>query len=253
MTSDSRQVTNDTFVHRVHTQILRVGEITLDASGSRHVRNVLRLAEGDRVEVFDDDGAVGDGSIVALTPEVVMRVERFEPARATEAELIMASAIPKGERSDWMIEKLSELGVSAFIPLAAARSVVLPGGRNKRDRWVRIAIESAKQSRRRGVMKIEELTSVNELIARARADAFYLSTAEDAQPLAFVFASASPSRVTLLIGPEGGWTDEEMHNFDHAGLRGLKLTDTVLRVETAAIAAAAVIASILASNPSKGP
>jgi 16S rRNA (uracil1498-N3)-methyltransferase len=230
-------------LRRVHTPRLHVGSITLDPNGSKHARDVLRLEEGDEVEIFDDAGNVATGAIVALTPSVVVRVESITPSPVNVFELTIAAAVPKGERADWMIEKLSELGVARFIPLATERSVVLPEGRNKRDRWIRIATESAKQSRRAGVMQIDELTEIKAFVTRAASPCFYLA------PLANqIIAAAKPA--TLLIGPEGGWTDAEIHLFEQSNIAPLRLTQTILRIETAAIAAAAVV---LTSNSPHRP
>jgi 16S rRNA (uracil1498-N3)-methyltransferase len=230
-------------LRRVHTPRLHVGSITLDSGGSKHARDVLRLNEGDEVEIFDDAGNVADAVITALSPRVVVRVDSVTSAPSNVFDLTIAAAIPKGERADWMIEKLSELGVARFIPLATERSVVLPEGRNKRDRWVRIATESAKQSRRAGVMQIDELTQLKEVVARAPRPCSYLSPEASAG-----IASVQP--LTLLIGPEGGWTDAEIQLFAQSQIQPLKLTQTILRIETAAIAAAAVV---LTSNSMAHP
>ena len=145
-----------------------------------------------------------------------------------------------------MIEKLSELGVTRFIPLKTARSVVHPTGQSKRDRWMRIATESAKQSHRAGVMRIDELTEIDQLeFAQGKGQWWYLSTKEDAMPIARACSETSFDQLFLLIGPEGGWTDEELSHFASSGLTGVKLTATILRVETAAIAAAAIAATMV--------
>jgi len=232
---------------RVHTPRLHVGRVELDHGGSRHARDVLRLEPGTEVEVFDDAGGVASGVIVALEPLVAVQVDAIEAAGANVIDITVAAAVPKGDRADWMVEKLSELGVARFIPLATARSVVLPEGKNKRERWTRIATESAKQSRRRGVMRIEDLTKVSEAIAQAAdTGAIVLSTAADARPILDALSQKRAS-VTLFIGPEGGWTDDELQLFQQHDVTPVKLTDTILRVETAALVAAAVIA--VASNP----
>jgi len=235
-------------LRRVHTSKLYVGRIELDQAGSRHARDVLRLEIGGEVEVFDDAGAAARGMIVELEPLVSVQVDAIDDERdANVTEITVAAAVPKGDRADWMVEKLSELGVACFIPLAAARSVVLPEGRNKRERWQRIATESAKQSRRRGVMRIEELTKVDVATRQAAGTrAIVLSTEADARPILEALADAPP-RITLFIGPEGGWTDEELGLFARHGVAAVKLTDTILRVETAALVAAAICA--VASNP----
>ena len=222
-----------------------VGEFTLAPAAARHVRDVLRLTEGTVVEVFDDAGAVASGTLIDVNPRaVVVRVEQISISPDDNILILtIASAVPKGDRADWMIEKLSELGVARFIPLATARCVVLPEGKNKRERWVRIATESAKQSRRRGVMTIDPLTAVDQAL-RTTGDqrALLLSTAPDAKPI-FEVLPSSRAPIRAFIGPEGGWTDEEVAAFSSAGATGVKLTSTVLRVETAAVAIAAIVCS----------
>jgi len=233
----------------VHVSNLRPGEIELDDASARHVRNVLRLGTGTELELFDDAGRVAVGQIRALEPRVLVHVGEVGSVSRSTPQITIAAAVPKGERADWMIEKLSELGCDRFIPLAATRSVVLPrGGGNKHDRWIRIATESARQSRRVGVMTIEPLTAVAEVIDAAPPDlTHFLSTEPSAEPIASARGVADKP-ITLLIGPEGGWTDDELALFVRHGLRGLRLTDTILRVETAAVAAMAVVACMITSN-----
>ena len=150
-------------LRRVHTSRLTSGPIQLDKVDAHHVRNVLRLKAGDELELFDDAGSTALGRIARCDADALI-VDVGEVRAPTESdELIIASAIPKGERADWMIEKLSELGVSRFVPLITARSVVDPG-KNKLDRWRRIATESAKQSRRAGVIKIDEPSEISDVL-----------------------------------------------------------------------------------------
>ena len=236
---------------RLHVPLVQRGRIILDEREAHHVRDVLRLRERDPVEVFDDAGGVAGAVIARCDADAVEVLIADVPARggaSAKPPIVIASALPKGDRADWMVEKLSELGVDRFIPLAAARSVVLPGGRNKSDRWKRIATEAAKQSRRAGVMRIDELTPVERLISLdpASTAAFVLSTSADAQPLVSSVHAAvgdDERELLLLIGPEGGWTDAELARFGEARLTPVKLTATILRVETAAVAAAAIVAA----------
>ncbi|MEA2710403.1 MAG: rRNA (uracil1498-N3)-methyltransferase [Phycisphaerales bacterium] len=238
-------------LRRVHTPHLYVGRIELDQAGSRHARDVLRLEVGTEVEIFDDAGSVARGIIAALDPLMTVQVDSVTPRdEANVTDITVAAAVPKGDRADWMIEKLSELGVARFIPLATARSVVLPEGKNKRERWVRLATESAKQSRRRGVMRIDELTKVADATAQAAGmRTMVLSTDAEAKPVLDALMDA-PARVTLFIGPEGGWTDDEIQLFQQHDVSPVKLTDTILRVETAALVAAAVV-SVSSNRKSK--
>jgi 16S rRNA (uracil1498-N3)-methyltransferase len=228
-------------LRRVHTPRLTQGQIALDKTNAHHVRDVLRLKSQDRLELFDDSGATARGIIIRCDPRMVL-VEVSDIAQAPDSpELIIASAIPKGERADWMVEKLSELGVSRFIPLITARSVVSAAGKNKHHRWVRISTESAKQSRRVGVMQISEPIAVKSFVTNVESKAAYLSTDPTAMPLMRVTGDNRCS-LALFIGPEGGWTDEEISLLDSLNLTPARLTATILRVETAAVTAAAIAA-----------
>jgi 16S rRNA (uracil1498-N3)-methyltransferase len=151
--------------------------------------------------------------------------------------------MPKGNRADWMIEKLSELGVSTFIPIVSERSVVLAEGKNKHQRWQRIATEAAKQSHRSGVMRIE---SVQPLIAVMQSAASHgqcwqLSTDAAATPIIDLQPPIGGC-LTVFIGPEGDWSKEETAHFQKAEIPAVSLGKTILRIETAAVAAAAILA-----------
>lgn len=226
-----------------------MGEVALEPGPAHHILNVLRLADGTEIEIFDDAGNVATGVLrLRGSGRAAVVVERVAPPVTGGLRWTVASAVPKGERADWMVEKLSELGTAAFVPLATARSVVLPEGKNKRDRWARIAAESATQSRRRGVMRIEPLTPLADAIAgmaRGASHNWFLSPAPDGTAITRALRDGTgggrPADVTLLVGPEGGWTGEEIAAMRDAGLLAVRLTETILRVETAAVAAAAVI------------
>jgi len=225
---------------------LRVGRVTLPAEQAHHARDVLRLGVGDAVELFTAAGRMAAGEIVEATQAGVVAEVREIREAAGGLALTIASAVPKGARGDWMIEKLSELGVARFVPLITARSVVHPEGRNKIERWQRLAVESAKQSHRAGVMRIEPLTALDEVLANLSEAAAFLSTAAGALPLSSILHPPSSS-LTLLVGPEGGWSQEEIGRFAARHLTPITLGRTILRVETAAIAAAAVVAALTAS------
>lgn len=238
-------------IRRLHAAVVSVGDVALIAAQARHARDVLRLAQGDAVEVFDDRGNLASGVLIyGGSHGAIVRVQKVIAAEKGNGWTI-ASAVPKGERADWMVEKLSELGADAFVPLVAARSVVIPQGKNKLERWSRIATESAKQSRRRGVMRIEEPTPVDGVLKRV-GDAITgicLSTAPTAVPILSALDRLAPgNELLLLVGPEGGWTDAELDQFESAAVVQVRLTDTILRVETAAIAAGAIVASVLARS-----
>jgi 16S rRNA (uracil1498-N3)-methyltransferase len=243
-------------IRRLHVPILSRGIIRLDDRQSHHARGVLRLALGGRVELFDDAGRSAEGVVVSLAEAVEVRVEAVLEAEAGGLELTVAAAVPKGGRADWMVEKLSELGVARFFPLAAERSVVLPLGDGKLQRWRRLAEESAKQCRRAGVMRIEALTKPADLLAGHEGLGWYCSTGPGAVGMSAAAGRwiAGEKRLLLLIGPEGGWTEAEERMMSDRGLTAVSLGATILRTETAALAAAAVAMALLGSvAESEGP
>jgi 16S rRNA (uracil1498-N3)-methyltransferase len=228
---------------RLLVPVLRTGLVPLPGDQAHHARDVLRLGVGDEVELFTATGQTAAAVIVEATPTTLVAEVREIREGRRGLELTMASAVPKAARGDWMIEKLSELGVARFIPLRTARSVVHPEGRNKIERWQRLAAESAKQSNRAGVMRIEELTPLDDVLNTLSGPAAYLSTAADAGLLTSILQPSIAS-LTLFVGPEGDWSEGEVAQFAKRHLTGMTLGETILRVETAAIAAAAVVAAL---------
>jgi 16S rRNA (uracil1498-N3)-methyltransferase len=232
-------------IRRAHVCHLKTGSIALDLDEAHHVRDVLRLEAGSPLELFDDAGNIAAGIIRHVNvANVVVDVEAIQSVVLSEARILtVAAAVPKGDRADWMVEKLTELGVARFIPLATERSVVLPAGKNKIERWERIAIEASKQSRRAGVMSISALTPLHEVVTETKG--IFLSTADNAIPIS---QTAGSHETNLLIGPEGGWSDGEIQKMLAAGWIGSGLTATILRVETAAVVAAGVVMCRLRNN-----
>jgi 16S rRNA (uracil1498-N3)-methyltransferase len=239
-------------MRRILVPRTHIGRIDLPAAQAHHLRDVLRMTEGAEIEVFDSSGTTGRGHIASISPDTVsIQVDQLDDRLPNRPPISVAAAIPKGTRADWMIEKLSELGVDRFIPLAAERSVVLPKGESKPQRWQRLAEESARQSGRTGVMQIDPLADLEAILHQARNQniaAWYLSPADGAISI-IDLARAIPPALLLLIGPEGGWTPAEITAFDAAKIPPVRITQTILRVETAAVAAAAVILCALTLDP----
>jgi 16S rRNA (uracil1498-N3)-methyltransferase len=234
-------------MRRVHVESLEGRVIELDADRSHHLRTVLRLASGTTVEVFDAIGRVAEAQL-EFSGEVARLVIASPVAlRRAGRSIGVATAIPKGERADWMIEKLCELGVASIVPLRTARSVVHPEGHAKFERWRRIASEAARQSCRVGVMSIEPLSTLDALLHKfahslPAPSLLIAHTAPDAGRLGTMWFGRTDS-IWLLVGPEGGWSDDEVASARSHGAIEVAITDTVLRVETAAVVGAGLIAS----------
>ncbi len=227
---------------RVHLDTLQGAKsgahVPIAPDQARHLVRVRRLEAGSAVEAFDDEGRAATGVLVQERGEWLVRlIAHPRPASRAQKALGVYTAIPKGNRADWMVEKLSELGASALVPLLTARSVVDPGA-GKLDRFTRIARESAKQSRRSGVLVIHHPMPLPDALAHftaAGGRGAVLTTELHGPPLASMDAQA------LFIGPEGGWEQAELSAIAAAGVSPARLTASILRVETAAVAGAAVL------------
>ncbi len=232
---------------------------TLGPEESRHARKALRLAVGDAVELFDGSGALALAVLTTYRDGLaVCRVQRVERRPAVVPRLTVASAVPKGPRADAMVNDLAQLGVDRFVPLRCARGVVDPRAQ-KLDRLERAAIAAAKQSGRLTLMEVsptltpaqvlEEAVDVGLLLdpnppphssPRSR-DAAHRGDVRGAEPAAVHDRLRAAAAVTLLVGPEGGWTRQEIAAVEEAGYGRWRINANVLRIEAAAAAAAAVV------------
>lgn len=224
--------------------------VEMPAEESRHMLRVLRLRPGSQVEVFD---AAGLGWIAELTGEqagsALVRLLWPQAPESSQGPVVnLAVAIVKRSPMDWMIEKLSELGVETVQPLLSARCVGLGDIKpysEPPERWDRLAIAAAKQCGRNRPLLLASPAPVLEWLSRPRppAQCYYAHGAPGAPLLGRALAAAageSPLPVWVAIGPEGGWTPEEREAFQAAGFNPVLLGELTLRSETAAIAAAAV-------------
>mgnify|MGYP001262312973 CR=1 FL=1 len=169
------------------------------------------------------------------------------PAKPTLA-LTLLLAIFKFDRMEWAIEKCTELGASRIIPVIARRTDAhLAAASAKRaDRWRRIALQASEQSRRATPPEIADPIKLQEAISLTAGLRIVLAESEQQTLLSEVLASHPQGEVLLAIGPEGGWTEEELSLFQKSGWISASLGSTVLRAETAAIAATAITISELA-------
>jgi 16S rRNA (uracil1498-N3)-methyltransferase len=216
------------------------GEYELTGAEAHHLSTVRRFTSGDPVILFNGDGneyaaeirAIGKKSVV-LNIESVSLVDRELPF-----PLVIASALPKGDRADYLIEKLVELGVTSYVPLTTARSVVIPKA-SVVEKFARAVVEASKQCGRNRLMVIDRPRRWSEFLDMTGPGTRILLHTE---PGSARFSSAMGVGATIAIGPEGGFTNEEVNEAVAAGWRIANLGSRVLRVETAAVAAAALVA-----------
>ena len=219
------------------------GKLRLGADEARHLSRVCRLGVGAVVEVFDGQGHATKAEVAKVELDSVELTPIGSPLAGPSLPfaLTLATAVPKGDRFDWLIEKSTELGVERLIPLVTERSVVEPG-RPKLERLRRAIIEASKQCGRTRLMILETPIRWDEL-ARRHADSVRLFADPDGIPPRR-WPAISPERsVILAVGPEGGFTPAERGTADQLGWLTIRLSSTTLRIETAGLAGCAALFS----------
>ncbi len=218
----------------------------LTGSEADHLIRVLRAKPGDQVILFDNSGWEYPSRIIALGRSRVdlMILERRWIDREISPPLLLAVALPKGERQRWLVEKAVELGVTELIPLKTDRGVAHPLDRAL-QRLRRVVIEASKQCGRNRLMTICPPRTVAECLAAAPAECEYwlAHPGEGSEPLSPLLGTANSRPVLAMIGPEGGFSDQEIAACGPA-CRRVSLGPRTLRIETASLAMVSAISLI---------
>lgn len=211
------------------------GEVSLTGDEAHHLVTVSRIRVGDSIHLFNGDGHEYPSRVVSVSKrEAVLEVLGVEsPVRERPHRLEIASAVPKGDRADFLVEKLTELGVTSWVPLRTERSVVHPHV-TKLDRLRRTVIEASKQCGRNVLMQIAPLSDFSK----------YAQSLELPQYRQIAHPGGAGEGVlqgdrAIMVGPEGGFSESEINFAIAAGWEVVTLGRRILRVETAAIVAAA--------------
>jgi 16S rRNA (uracil1498-N3)-methyltransferase len=229
---------------RFFVQAVRKGVAELRGDEARHLTRVLRVEAGQQYEISDQQSAYLAEIAEARGDRVLFRV--LEPIASAEppVRITLLPALIKFDRFEWMVEKATELGVERILPVEAARSEkgLVEASRKRAERWQRIARESSQQSRR---LRVPEIRPTARFAAALAEPADYRYRLEEAGAPALLrrlpAEHTEPATVALLLGPEGGWTTEEREQAAAAGWEPVSLGPQLLRAETAAAAAIAIV------------
>jgi 16S rRNA (uracil1498-N3)-methyltransferase len=223
----------------------------MDGEAAQHLGRVLRAQEGQLYEL-------SDGQTVWLARIEKAGRDRVEfvlleevPAEEPRLHVTLLLAVVKFDAFEWALEKATELGVTNIVPLAAARSEkgLLAAAAKRAERWRKILLEAAQQSRRLSLPSLDALTKPEEAFASCTSGVrLLLSERAGADPLRAVLAVQPQADAVLAIGPEGGWTDVEFAAAQAAGFQQVSLGKLILRTETAVIAALACLNYALSSD-----
>ncbi len=227
------------------------GKATLVGPEAHHLIHVMRAKPGDRVVLFDGSGAEFTAQVERLRrAEAELTIlARHEVDRELPVDLTLGVALPKGERQRWLVEKAVELGVKRLVPLETERSVARPGERTL-TRLRRTVIEASKQCGRNRLMEIAQPQPWPDFVDRTQRAHLRLlahprSRAAETEPLPgqkSLASLGSSHGVVLAVGPEGGFTGNEITQATSAGWQLVDLGPRTLRTETAAILLASMAA-----------
>lgn len=218
---------------------------TLAESASIHVIRVLRLAAGDPIILFDGSGMDYD-AVIRIVARTGVSVE-VGTSRRVDCEsplaITLLQGVSRGPRMDTVMQKATELGVRVVQPVLAERSVVrldAERGKARLEHWQRIVISACEQCGRSVVPEVRSACSLDEALAGLEPDTVGLTLDPEGQgELARLLGRAN--RAALAVGPEGGFTSNEIQTLTRAGFRGLRLGPRILRTETAPLAALAIL------------
>jgi 16S rRNA (uracil1498-N3)-methyltransferase len=215
---------------------LQPGPMALTGAEAHHLATVSRLRPGDAVCLFNGDGREYPARIVeAQRRSVLLEIERVEtPDRELPFRIEVAAPLPKGDRAQFLVEKLTELGATAFVPLECQRAVIRPS-EARIEKLERYVIEASKQCGRNVLMSVEAPVAWNKYCARLAPHALgWLAHPAGATP--DTSKVVGPVQLQLVVGPEGGFTDEELAAAQSHGWQLIGLGPRILRIETAALA-----------------
>ncbi len=236
-------------MRRLFLKGLLEDEVTITGDDAQHLMYAMRAKAGDEVVLVDDTGAVGRMELTGFTADSVTMhlVERLEADTEPPIDLVLAQCLPKGDKLELIIQKAVELGAIAVQPLASRNCVVRYDAKKaaaKQKRWQKIAEEAAKQC---GRTRVPEVLSVRPLAdwlkQPAESALLFCYENEDQQPIKAVLRALLEDvhRITVLIGPEGGFSLPEAAAITEAGGQSVTLGPRILRAETAAIAAMSIV------------
>ena len=226
-------------------------EIVIAGEEAHHIIRVLRLGPGHSVSISDGKSVESLGVISDIDirdTKIKIRILDQNKSKETKPFITLLQALPKGEKFDWIIQKSTELGVSTIIPVITQRTIVniLPSKLERRmERWNKIAIEAAKQSLRMDIPQIGELSTFDASLREVEKHHLSIIPWEQEKELSIRKALKSidgtVTKVAVFIGPEGGFSPEEVKKAKEMGAVSVSLGPRILRTETAAIAVCSIL------------
>ena len=224
------------------------GEVKLPVAGAYHVARVLRMREGAPLILFDGSGGEYQAEITRVDGDAVTAKLMNQTPGTAESPLkvTLVQGVSRSERMDWTLQKATELGATAIAPVLSARSVVRLDEKQaakKQAHWQAIVIGACEQCGRTRVPKVATPVSLRNYFASVKKEGLRLVLSPSA-PGSLAGLASLPTKVELLIGPEGGLDDDELNAARTSGFTPVRLGPRVLRTETAAVVALSVLQAL---------
>lgn len=233
----------------VSEEQIHEGKVTITQDDAHHITRVLRLKPGDTIECVDPQGQVHLVRIEELGSTVLGRVEEsWEGLQEPPLHLILFQGLAKGDKLDWVVQKAVELGAAEVVPFTSRYTVVKlepKQAQKRKERWERIAVEAAKQCGRTHLPRVHPVRSFAELTAEVRRlverDALVVLAYEGEGQRGLGDLEGNPQTVAAIVGPEGGFSPEEVEELAKAGAQVCTLGPRILRTETAGLVLLSVL------------
>ena len=216
------------------------GRAYIAGADALHIAKALRMRPGEALTLCDGNGTDFEGVLETVTDrQVTVRITVSRPSQAEPTLAVtLYQGLPKGDKMDWIVQKAVELGVTAVVPVATRRSVARLEGKadKKQERWQRIAAEAAGQCGRGILPAVERPLSWNQALSRLSGEPALVFYEGGGRPLREL-VTPSTRRLSVFVGPEGGFDPEEIDAFRRQGGGVATLGPRILRCETAPLAA----------------
>lgn len=228
---------------RVEGDLIRV-----TGNEAKHIRTVLRLKTGDRLSIFDGSSKEYEGTIVkADRSDVLVRIETIlRPREAFGLAITLAQSLLKGDKMDWVIQKATELGASELIPFFSSRTVPLlepSKAKDRHKRWRRIAVEASKQCGRTLLPRVSPLLDYHQVLRVPSRNALrlFLWEKKGAKLKEVLTGMGERENIFVVVGPEGGWADQEAEEAIGVGFIPITLGRRTLRAETVGLSVLSIL------------
>ena len=209
--------------------------IMIIGSDVHHIKNVMRMKIGEHVTCCDENQKVYFASIVDISDKIILEIiEELMINNELDIEVTIAHGLVRREKAEEVIRRMTELGGYEYIPLDMKRSIV-HAKNDKSERWQRIIKEASEQSQRNRLMKVGEITNINDLLKNKQKYDLCLFADVNAKTYNFkeIINDFSEKSILIIVGPEGGFDKSEIETLLNNGFKAVSLGKTILRTETA--------------------